>query len=91
MYFADGRRQAVMAALSAGIQKREMRPTGSTDMGKVALAMPSIHLMIGDSLPAVNHQAEFRAHCVTADAPMALIEAVRTPQFTQAWQTTNAS
>ena len=51
----------------------EKRPTGSTDMGNVSLAMPSIHPMIGiNSLPAVNHQPEFTAHCVTPDADKAL-------------------
>ncbi len=36
-------------------------------MGNVSLALPSIHPMIGiNSLPAVNHQPEFTAHCVTA-------------------------
>jgi len=51
----------------------ETRPTGSTDMGNVSLAMPSIHPMIGiNSLPAVNHQPEFAAHCVTPDADKAL-------------------
>jgi amidohydrolase len=49
------------------------RPTGSTDMGNVSLAVPSIHPMIGiNSLPAVNHQPEFAAHCITADADKAL-------------------
>jgi len=53
----------------------ETRPTGSTDMGNVSLAMPSIHPMIGiNSLPAVNHQPEFTAHCVTAEADKALAD-----------------
>jgi len=53
----------------------ETRPTGSTDMGNVSLAMPSIHPMIGiNSLPAVNHQPEFTAHCITADADKALAD-----------------
>jgi amidohydrolase len=53
----------------------ETRPTGSTDMGNVSLAMPSIHPMISiDSLPAVNHQPEFAAHCITADADKALVD-----------------
>ena len=53
----------------------ETRPTGSTDMGNVSLAMPSIHPMIGiNSLPAVNHQPEFAAHCITADADKALAD-----------------
>ena len=51
------------------------RPTGSTDMGNVSRAMPSIHPMIGiNSLPAVNHQPEFTAHCITADADKALVD-----------------
>jgi amidohydrolase len=51
----------------------ETRPTGSTDMGNVSLAVPSIHPMIGiNSLPAVNHQPEFTAHCITPDADKAL-------------------
>jgi amidohydrolase len=53
----------------------ETRPTGSTDMGNVSRVLPSIHPMIGiNSLPAVNHQPEFTAHCVTADADKALID-----------------
>ncbi len=51
----------------------ETRPTGSTDMGNVSLVVPSIHPMIGIySLPAVNHQPEFAAHCITAEADKAL-------------------
>lgn len=53
----------------------ETRPTGSTDMGNVSLAVPSIHPMIGiNSLPAVNHQPEFAAHCITADGDKALAD-----------------
>jgi amidohydrolase len=53
----------------------ETRPSGSTDMGNVSLAMPSIHPMISiNSLPAVNHQPEFTAHCITADADKALAD-----------------
>jgi len=51
------------------------RAAGSTDMGNVSLALPSIHPAIGiDSLPAVNHQPEFAAHCVTAAADKAIID-----------------
>jgi amidohydrolase len=51
----------------------EARPTGSTDMGNVSLAMPSIHPMIGiNSFPVVNHQPEFAALCITPDADKAL-------------------
>jgi amidohydrolase len=53
----------------------ETRPTGSTDMGNVSLAIPSIHPMIGiNSLPAVNHQPEFAHHCATPDADKALCD-----------------
>ena len=49
------------------------RAAGSTDMGNVSLAIPSIHPAIGiDSLPAVNHQPEFTAHCATPAADKAL-------------------
>jgi amidohydrolase len=45
----------------------------STDMGNVSLAIPSIHPGIGiGSLPAVNHQPEFAAHCATSAADQAL-------------------
>ena len=51
------------------------RTSGSTDMGNVSLALPSIHPMISiDCLPAVNHQPEFTAHCVTAAADKAVID-----------------
>jgi amidohydrolase len=51
------------------------RAAASTDMGNVSLAVPSIHPMIGiDSLPAVNHQPEFTAHCVKPAADQALID-----------------
>jgi metal-dependent amidase/aminoacylase/carboxypeptidase family protein len=53
----------------------ETRPTGSTDMGNVSLAMPSIHPLIGiNSLPAVNHQPEFAHHCATPEADKALAD-----------------
>lgn len=51
------------------------RAAGSTDMGNVSLALPSIHPAIGiDSLPAVNHQPEFTAHCVSPAADKAVID-----------------
>lgn len=53
----------------------ETRPTGSTDMGNISCVIPSIHPMIGiNSLPAVNHQPEFAAHCVTPEADKALAD-----------------
>ncbi len=51
------------------------RSAGSTDMGNVSYALPAIHPVIGiDSLPAVNHQPEFTAHCVTPAAERALMD-----------------
>jgi amidohydrolase len=51
------------------------RFAGSTDMGNVSQRIPSIHPTIGiDSLPAVNHQPEFAAHCVTPAADRALVD-----------------
>ncbi len=48
---------------------------GSTDMGNISLAIPSIHPMIGiDSLPAVNHQPEFAEHCATKAADQAVYD-----------------
>jgi amidohydrolase len=51
------------------------RLAGSTDMGNVSLVLPSIHPMIGiGSAPAMNHQPEFTAHCVTEAADKAIID-----------------
>lgn len=51
------------------------RAAGSTDMGNVSLALPAIHPAISiNSLPAVNHQPEFTAHCITEAADKALID-----------------
>jgi len=44
-------------------------------MGDRSLALPSIHPMIGiNTLPAVNHQPEFTARCITADADQAIVD-----------------
>ena len=51
------------------------RGAGSTDMGNISLAMPSIHPTIGiDALPAVNHQPEFTAKCATPAADQAVVD-----------------
>lgn len=51
------------------------RFAGSTDMGNVSLAIPSIHPMIGiASWPASNHQPEFTEHCATEAADRAVID-----------------
>ncbi|POX47171.1 amidohydrolase [Streptomyces sp. Ru71] len=47
----------------------------STDMGNVSRVLPAIHPYLGiGSLPAVNHQREFAAHCVTAAADRAVLD-----------------
>jgi amidohydrolase len=48
----------------------------STDMGNVSQRVPALHPYIGiDSAPAVNHQREFAAHCITAAADRAVVDA----------------
>jgi amidohydrolase len=67
-------------AEAAGRRFPELSPqmariAASTDMGNVSHAIPSIHPMIGiNSLPAANHQPEFTAHCITAEADKAVLE-----------------
>ncbi len=68
------------------------RAAGSTDMGNVSLAMPAIHPAIGiDSLPAVNHQPEFAAHCVTEAADKAIIDGALAMAWTAVDLATNAA
>jgi hypothetical protein len=44
-------------------------------MGNVSHAIPAIHPIIGiNSLPAVNHQPEFAAHCATEEADSAIFD-----------------
>ena len=68
------------------------RAAGSTDMGNVSLAMPAIHPAIGiDSLPAVNHQPEFTAHCVTEAADKAIIDGALSLAWTAVDMATDAA
>ncbi|MFF5078568.1 M20 family metallopeptidase [Actinoplanes sp. NPDC000266] len=47
----------------------------ATDMGNVSHVVPSIHPILGlDCLPAVNHQPEFTAACVTGAADRAVLD-----------------
>jgi len=47
----------------------------STDMGNISLRLPAIHPYLGiDSLPAVNHQPEFAAHCAAPAADRAVLD-----------------
>lgn len=80
--YADVRHDPAMAAayernavaLGRSFTKPD-RASGSTDMGNVSMAVPSIHPFIGiDSLPAVNHQPEFAACCVTPAADRAVVD-----------------
>ena len=49
------------------------RPTLSTDMANVSLAVPTIHPLLAiDSNGAVNHQPEFAAACITGSADTAV-------------------
>jgi hypothetical protein len=44
-------------------------------MANVSLAIPTIHPMLGlNSLPAVNHQPEFAAYCITPVADQAVTD-----------------
>ena len=59
------------------------RLAASTDMGNISYAIPSIHPMIGiNSLPAGNHQPEFTAHCVKAEADKAVLDGALTMAWT---------
>ena len=61
--------------LSAGGLLSSQAAAGSTDMGNISHAIPAIHPIIGiNSLPAVNHQPEFAAHCATPEADQALFD-----------------
>jgi len=62
-------------ALGRSFVDKSDRGAGSTDMGNISLAMPSIHPTIGiDALPAVNHQPEFTARCATPAADQAVVD-----------------
>ena len=64
------------------------RPTLSTDMANVSLAVPTIHPMIGlDAGGSVNHQPEFAAACITASADTAL----RDGALAMAWTVIDAA
>ena len=84
--YADVRHDGALAALyqanAEALGRRFVTPrpefirfAASTDMGNISHALPAIHPMIGvASLPAVNHQPEFTAHCITPLADRALLD-----------------
>jgi len=60
---------------SFGNRNAKKMSGGSTDMANVSLCVPAIHPLIGiRSAPAVNHQAEFAAACIRADADKAVLD-----------------
>jgi len=64
------------------------RPTLSTDMANVSLAVPTIHPLLAiDSQGAVNHQPEFAAACITPSADAA----VRDGALSLAWTAIDAA
>ncbi len=66
------------------------RMAASTDMGNVSQVLPSIHPAISiDCLPAVNHQPEFTAHCITASADQAIFDGALAMAWTIADLATN--
>jgi amidohydrolase len=67
------------AALGRDMDPDELLPggmnTASTDLGNVSQRIRAIHPYLGiGSLPAVNHQAEFAAASVTAEADRAVLD-----------------
>jgi amidohydrolase len=64
------------------------RPSGSTDMGNVSHAVPSIHPFIGiECFPAVNHQPEFALASATPAADRAILDAA----VAMAWTSIDAA
>jgi len=70
----------------------EARPTISTDMANVSLAVPSIHPLL--AIPtngAVNHQPEFTRACITDAADQAVIDGALALALTAIGVATDAS
>jgi amidohydrolase len=64
------------------------RPTFSTDMANVSLAVPTIHPLVRiEAGGAVNHQPEFAAACITPSADAA----VRDGALAMAWTAVDAA
>jgi metal-dependent amidase/aminoacylase/carboxypeptidase family protein len=64
-----------LGRLFPDIGAEQQKVVASTDMGNVSLVIPSIQPMIGiNSFPAVNHQREFAAQCVTHSADQAIYD-----------------
>ena len=64
------------------------RPTFSTDMANVSLALPTIHPLVAiDAAGSVNHQPAFAAACITPSADTA----VRDGALSMAWTAIDAA
>jgi amidohydrolase len=73
-------------------ERQEARPTISTDMANISLAVPSIHPMIGiETHGAVNHQAEFAAACLGPSAEQAVFDGALGMAWTAIDAATDAS
>ncbi len=78
--YDDNLRRLGRAAIPAAAMQRS---AGSTDMGNVSEVCPAIHPMMSiESLPAVNHQAAFAAHCVGPAGDRAVLDAAKAMAFT---------
>ena len=95
--FIADQRMAVSYQRNAEALGRRFAPAegrlvaASTDMANVSLVMPAIHPTLGiDSLPAVNHQAAFAAHCVSPTADRALLDGATAMAWTVADLATDA-
>lgn len=61
----------------------ESGPMGSSDMGNISLAMPSIHPMVGiDCGTSGNHQPEFATYCASPSADLALLQSATAMAWT---------
>jgi amidohydrolase len=62
-------------ALGRVVQQAPRSGGGGTDMGNISQVIPSIQPHIGiNCLPAINHQPEFAAACVTPEADQAVLD-----------------
>ena len=72
----EARYRANAESLGRTFPPPPQRPlTASTDMANISLAIPAIHPTLDiHAAPAVNHQPEFAAHCVTPAADKAILD-----------------
>jgi metal-dependent amidase/aminoacylase/carboxypeptidase family protein len=69
------RNAELLGRIVPGGDSEAPKTVASTDMGNVSLVVPSIHPMIGiQSFPAVNHQREFAAQCISESADKAVYD-----------------